>query len=63
MDEKKWYWDWIKHEGTVFNSRGSFFLVAESMLLVGVATLAASSAKQGALLVLNYIGGLFVTLV
>ena len=63
MDEKEWLWDWIKHEGNVFNARGNLFLVAESMLIVAVATMAASSKKLNSLLVLTYIGGIFVTLV
>ena len=38
MDEKEWFWDWIKHEGNVFNARGNLFLVAESMLIVSFST-------------------------
>ncbi len=63
MEEKDLCWDWIKHEGNVFNARGNFFLVAESMLLVAVATLTASHEPRAGLLLWTYIAGVFVTLV
>ena len=63
MDDKDWYWDWIKHEGNVFNARGNFFLVAESMLLLAVAALASSSSKSSSLLFFIYMAGSFVTLI
>jgi hypothetical protein len=63
MEEKEWYWDWIKHEGNIFTNRGNFFLVAESMLLVAVFALAAGSNHQESFLLLSYIGGIFVILI
>jgi len=63
MGDKDWYWDWIKHEGNVFNARGNFFLVAESMLLLAVTALASSSSKPLSLLLFIYIAGAFVTLI
>jgi hypothetical protein len=64
MDDRDFYWDWIKHEGNTFTNRGSFFLVAESMLLVVIATLGVSfsSAKTIPLLTVN-LAGIFVTMV
>ena len=31
------YWDWLLHEDNLFSSRISFFLIAESMLLIAFA--------------------------
>jgi hypothetical protein len=42
MTEVEFCWDRIKHEEDLFTSRANFFLVGESMLLVGVATLLTS---------------------
>ncbi|MBE9572655.1 MAG: hypothetical protein IMF11_18675 [Proteobacteria bacterium] len=39
MKNREFYWDWLKHENQILASRGNFFLVAESMLLVAFATL------------------------
>jgi hypothetical protein len=39
MTEAEFCWDRVKHEESLFTSRANFFLVGESMLLVGVATL------------------------
>ena len=39
MKNREFYWDWLKHENQILASRGNFFLVAESMLLMAVATL------------------------
>ena len=31
------YWDWLLHEDTLFSSRISFFLIAETMLFIAFA--------------------------
>ena len=62
-NEQDWYWDWIKHEGNIFTARGNFFLVAESMFLVVVATLASIYEKHVTLLVYTCSGGIFITLI
>jgi len=38
MDEKRFYWDWLKHENNIFANRSSFFLLAESALFAIIAT-------------------------
>jgi len=45
MDDKDFYWDWLKHEDNLFTSRNNFFLVAESMFIVAVATLSSSASE------------------
>lgn len=62
-DEKDWYWDWIKHEGNIFTARGNFFLVAESMLLVVVATLASNYVQHITFLIYSCSAGLFITFI
>lgn len=39
-------WGWILHEDNLFMSRGSFFLVAESMFFAAFATLAVNQSVQ-----------------
>lgn len=63
MDDRDLCWDWIKHEGNVFNARGNFFLVAESMLLLAMATLASDSPKSSVFSLLICAAGIFVTLI
>ena len=35
MEDKEFYWDWLKHEDNLFTNRCNFFLLAESMFLAG----------------------------
>ena len=46
MDNPQFYWDWLKHEQSVFNDRSNFFLVAEAMLLAGLATMLPSFSSS-----------------
>jgi hypothetical protein len=44
-DDAQFYWDWAKHEENLLTNRGNFFLVAQSMLLAGVAALWAGDSN------------------
>ncbi len=39
------YWEWFRHEETIFTYRASFFLVAEAMLFTGYAQLRTASPE------------------
>jgi len=39
MEDKDFYWDWSKQNDSLLWNRTSYFLVAEAMLFVGIATL------------------------
>jgi len=45
LDDKDFYWDWLKHEDNLFTNRNNFFLVAESMFFVAVAALLSSETE------------------
>ncbi len=50
-------WEWILHEDNLFLSRGNFFLVAESMLFAGFATLVVTeSVRQIFIFVFGIVG-------
>jgi len=61
----RYYWDWDVQEDLLFSNRTNFFLVAESMLLGGVAVILAGNYKPLALFVsiLLCLVGLFSTFV
>ncbi|WP_281558198.1 hypothetical protein [Thalassomonas sp. RHCl1] len=42
MTDKEFYWDWHKHEDTLFTARGNFFLITESVFLIGMIRLVAA---------------------
>jgi uncharacterized membrane protein YesL len=44
--DDEFYWDWYKHEENLTTSRGSFFLVGESMLFAGYAALRAGPTPR-----------------
>ena len=63
-DDRSFYWDWAKHEENVFTNRGSFFLVGESMLFSGVATLrSVEQLSASCALPIFYALGIFITLI
>ena len=64
VDDRTFYWEWFKHEENLFTNRGSFFLVAESMLYAGVATLrSVVRASTSSVLLVFYGLGIFITLI
>lgn len=63
MDEKDYYWDWLKHEDNLFTNRNNLLLVAESMTFAAVATIQAGTAGNSAFGVLLATAGLFITLI
>jgi len=60
MKDSEFFWEWLQLENTIFNSRGSLFLVAESMLIAAISAWSPDSLlfKQ-----LVYFGGFFVTVI
>lgn len=44
-DDRRFYWDWVKHEDILFVYRGTVFVVGESMLFTGAATLLAARLR------------------
>ncbi len=63
-DDRSFYWDWAKHEENLLTNRGSFFLVGQSMLFAGVATL--RSVREGSAasaLPVFYGLGIFIALI
>jgi len=62
MDDREFYWDWLKLEVNTLTARGNFFLVAESMLLLAVVRLWEVPDRQRDFpLWLLILGGLFLT--
>lgn len=63
-DDRVFYWDWAKHEENLLTNRGSFFLVGQSMLFAGVATLrSVSEASARSALPVFYGLGMFIALI
>lgn len=63
-DDGTFYWDWAKHEENLLTNRGSFFLVGQSMLFAGVATLRASQeASAHSALPVFYFLGIFISII
>ena len=60
MEESDFYWEWLKLENTIFNNRGSLFLVAEAMLIAAVAAWASSSPLSKVVIACS---GLLITLI
>jgi hypothetical protein len=46
VPDDQFYWDWYKHEENLATNRGSFFLVGQSMLFAGYATLRAANSPR-----------------
>ena len=64
IDDRVFYWDWYKHEENLFTNRGSFFLVAESMLFAAVATLRAATQSSATTALPVFYGlGILVTVI
>ena len=64
LDDRSFYWDWAKHEENLLTNRGSFFLVGQSMLFAGVATLrSVSEASARPALPVFYGLGIFIALI
>ena len=62
--DRAFYWDWAKHEENIFTNRGSFFLVGESMLFAGVATLrSVDQLSASRALLIFYALGIFITFI
>jgi hypothetical protein len=63
-DDKMFFWDWVKHEENILTNRGSFFLVGQSMLFAGVATLrSVKETSAHAALPVFYSLGVFIALI
>ena len=62
MDDKDFYWDWLKHEDNLFTNRNNLLLVAEAMLFAAVAALLATTGKTAHAALLAS-AGLFVTVI
>lgn len=60
-DDRAFYWDWAKHEENLFTNRGNFFLVGQSMLFAGVATLRAVSHTASTVPVYCWLGVFLAT--
>jgi hypothetical protein len=61
MDEKEFLWDWLKHENNILANRGSFFLIAESVLFAIIAGRFSSTTSP--LPWTLYVSGITITLV
>lgn len=63
-NDGEFYWDWVKHEENLLTNRGSFFLIGQSMLFAGVATLrSVQEASAYSALPVFYFLGIFISLI
>jgi hypothetical protein len=64
LDDRAFYWDWAKHEENLLTNRGNFFLIGQSMLFAGVATLrSAQETLSYSVLPVFYFLGIFISLI
>lgn len=63
MEDREYYWDWMKHEDNLFTNRNNLLLVAESMTFAAVATVQAGTAGHSTFGVLLAAAGFFITLI